>query len=407
MVRGARDLTLQLIRIVVSVGLPILVMGGAAFGTNYYVSVTGSDGNNGLSAGAAWATFAHADSHIAPGDTVHVLSGTYTKAVTVSTSGTSTARITWISDTTWGAKFVIAGAADSCFFGTGSYVDYIGFDITENPTGGSCRIGLRDDGGFTTVQKNRVHDLNRDSNIQTCSSLGGAGILVTSQASGLNTATVNGNLVDNIGGQQSSFGAHTCVHIHNYYLSMSNLTVTNNISVRALGYAYSFGGHPPAQVVTHYVAVNNAAINSGYGAFYLKSDASASDVASNNIVDQRTSGVVGFNSLYTSGTTTISHNLVYMPNGGTAYENCSGGCTVLNPLTGDPLFVSYTGEATGDYHLQSGSPAIDTGTASNAPSSDFDGNPRPQGAGYDIGAYEFGNGSSTIAPPTSLTAVVH
>jgi hypothetical protein len=407
MVCGAHGLTQRLIRMFLCVGLPILLFAGSAFGTDYYLSATGSDNNNGLSASAPWATFAYADAHIAPGDTVHVLPGTYTSAVTVSTSGTATARITWISDTKWAAKFVIEGVADSCFYGTGSYVDYVGFDITENPTSGSCRIGLRDDGGFTTVQKNRVHDLNRDSNVQTCSSLGGAGILVTSQASGLDTATVNANLVDNVGGQQSSFETHTCVHIHNYYLSMSNLTVTNNISLRALGYGYSFGGHPPAQVVTHYIAVNNAAINSGYGAFYLKSDAAANDVANNNLVDQRTNGVVGFSSLYTSGTTAISNNLVYMPNGGTAYENCSSGCTVLKPVSGDPLFVSYTGDATGDYHLQSGSPAIDAGTATDAPATDFDGNPRPQGAGYDIGPYEFGSGSGTIDPPTKLTAVVH
>jgi hypothetical protein len=42
----------------------------------------------------------------------------------------------------------------------------------------------------------------------------------------------------------------------------------------------------------------------------------------------------------------------------------------------------------GDYHLQAGSPAIDTGTAMGAPLFDFDGDPRPQGCGIDIGADE-------------------
>jgi hypothetical protein len=45
--------------------------------------------------------------------------------------------------------------------------------------------------------------------------------------------------------------------------------------------------------------------------------------------------------------------------------------------------------ATGNYHLVAGSPAIDAGTASGAPSNDIEGILRPQGAGFDIGAYEF------------------
>ena len=35
------------------------------------------------------------------------------------------------------------------------------------------------------------------------------------------------------------------------------------------------------------------------------------------------------------------------------------------------------------------SPAIDHGIATNAPSQDFEGNPRPVGSGYDIGAFEY------------------
>jgi hypothetical protein len=44
---------------------------------------------------------------------------------------------------------------------------------------------------------------------------------------------------------------------------------------------------------------------------------------------------------------------------------------------------------TGDYHIQSGSPAINTANAVGAPNHDFDNQPRPMGAGFDKGADEF------------------
>ena len=54
--------------------------------------------------------------------------------------------------------------------------------------------------------------------------------------------------------------------------------------------------------------------------------------------------------------------------------------------TGDPKWVN---PSFGDYHLQSTSPAIDTGSNIDAPSVDFDGNLRPQGTAVDIGAHEY------------------
>jgi hypothetical protein len=54
-------------------------------------------------------------------------------------------------------------------------------------------------------------------------------------------------------------------------------------------------------------------------------------------------------------------------------------------VSGDPLLTAPT---TFDFHLKMGSPAIDMGIATSA-STDYDGNARPQGAAFDIGAYEF------------------
>ena len=52
-----------------------------------------------------------------------------------------------------------------------------------------------------------------------------------------------------------------------------------------------------------------------------------------------------------------------------------------------------------DLHLKPGCTAIDSGTATNAPLTDFDGVSRPQGARFDIGAYEF-------IPTTTLSGTI-
>ena len=60
----------------------------------------------------------------------------------------------------------------------------------------------------------------------------------------------------------------------------------------------------------------------------------------------------------------------------------------------DPQLTS----PTSDFTLQTTSPAIDAGSSVGAPSTDFAGNARPQGSGYDIGAYECigGGGGATL-----------
>jgi hypothetical protein len=71
-----------------------------------------------------------------------------------------------------------------------------------------------------------------------------------------------------------------------------------------------------------------------------------------------------------------SNNLFF--GGGAAPKGVTGS------VTGDPMLANGAGH---DFHLLAGSAAIDKGIVTGA-TTDLDGNPRPTGAAFDIGAYE-------------------
>jgi hypothetical protein len=68
------------------------------------------------------------------------------------------------------------------------------------------------------------------------------------------------------------------------------------------------------------------------------------------------------------------------------YSDIQGGYSGTGNIAVDPLFAD---AANGDLHLCPGSPCIDQGSGDDVPVKDLEGNPRPVGAGVDIGAYEY------------------
>lgn len=68
------------------------------------------------------------------------------------------------------------------------------------------------------------------------------------------------------------------------------------------------------------------------------------------------------------------------------YSDIEGGWNGIGNIDANPLLVDPGND---DYHLGAGSPCIDTGTSEGAPETDFEGDPRPWGAGYDMGADEY------------------
>jgi len=84
------------------------------------------------------------------------------------------------------------------------------------------------------------------------------------------------------------------------------------------------------------------------------------------------------------------------------YCDIEGGYSGVGNIEADPMFVD---PANNDYHSQPGSPCIDAGTNTGAPTEDIEGSPRPidgDGDGTattDMGAYEYAPPAPAPPPP--------
>lgn len=338
-----------------------------------YVAVNGSDNALGT-VQQPLRTITRAAQLARPGTLVHVAPGTYRENVLTTTSGSATSRIHYLSDVPRGAK-VISSGADYAWFNRGNYVDIEGFDIAS----ADARIGIgsQPNVGYVRIVGNHVHDLTGAA----CSSNGGAGILQDYWSGGHDSDTL-GNQVDHIGPSQA------CSTVHGIYHSMAGGLIQNNIVDNVAGCGIHFWHAARGVTVTNNLSFNNreCGITVGDG------DAPGGIVAdnfliANNIVRNNPTGIQEHQS---SGSTTIGSNNRYINN--LVHQNGTDVTLIRGTQSGtmrvDPQMVNFRLDGTGDYHLQAGSPAIDTGTSDGAPSTDQEGRARLRTRRVSIGPFE-------------------
>jgi|GEM_PF-2020450 len=161
----------------------------------------------------------------------------------------------------------------------------------------------------------------------------------------------------------------------------TNITIRNNIVIIHRGTETGGGGCSNLSILNN-VFVGSLGYSGGWPGGVMLENAPYSTVKNNIIYDQVNQVI------YLYGTTLtgldIGYNLAYNSDG----SNVSAYTYTVQPSdlwNVNPMFMNPSGM---DYHLQSGSPAIDNGTSVDL-ADDYDGNPRPLGAGYDIGAFEY------------------
>jgi len=441
--------------------LTIGIASSPVFAITYYVDqASGNDANIGTSRQAPLKTIQMATDKTAPGDVVIVLPGSYSERVRVTRSGASgqpiifqaegsvvchgftiranyihiigfeitdtvndwaegagihlqgkygEIRSNYIHDVTrvgiqvWSAdkdspdtsdckivgnRIVRAGLSGIEIYGRNHLVE--GNDISHtlqrppkwiNPPNWADADGMRFFGSGHVIRKNHIHDIstadagNIDPHVDCFQTWGPAYNILIEQ----NYCDIPDD------GMQA-------VMINAFTSPVRDITVRNNV-VKAFQFLNVWN-------CEHLVAANNTFISQ---LSYQRGSAYAIEL------HDSPNGKVKNNIFYDAGRNEYAY--LWNDNGSVAGLEVGNNCHYIsngippagiiwpNDLRVDPKLINLSAN---DFHLQKNSPLIDKGSPLTEVTNDFDGMIRPQGVGYDIGAYEFHMKTSTIGSPNGL-----
>lgn len=353
------------------------------------VSPTGNDANDGSSWPLAKLTIAAALGAAEGGDEVWVAQGTYLEHIAIPAgvelfggfAGSEEHRV----QRDWNENVAVidgsqpvAGSLALCVGTTNYGVTIDGFTI---------RNGY---GGIAASPASVVIANNVISGNQAVYS--GGAILAEYGAAKVRNNTLVGNKVSYGGAAGASF-------------KYCRLTFDNNTVKENNGSSWN-GGVLISNPVSAVVAGNLITANFGTSSGGIYVGSGTATLYNNSIVGNSGHGVVS------AGTVTIVNSIVAFNSSRGVATNYTGSTAVVNhcdvyangagnflglvdptgqngDISSDPLFQD---RLHGDYHLQSGSPAIDSGDDFFVLSGalDLDGHPRVLGAHVDMGAYEYG-----------------
>lgn len=382
------------------------------------------------------------------GDVLLIRAGTYNEAISNNVaSGTSWSNFVRIAnyngETVWVTPLTNTPALNLSNFAA-SYIEFDGLNFDTRNTPFSTAVVIQGSIGANAHHIRVKNAEIRPPNNENCN-----GVLVA-PASGTNQTLSNWNEFINITTIGGGGGSGPNANGYAMYIAASNTLVDggdfsdsrggglqvyngssgqpNNVIVRnsrihditrskdtrVFGIILSGNNH---KVYNNFVYdIDLAGAQSGQGAI-VAYGASGALIYNNTVADN--SATIGIVVDVVAAGTIVRNNLTWNNNGG-SFTSSGSNTTVDNnswqDIPGqDPLFVSAAAE---NYHIQSSSPAINQGTNIAAVTTtvvcdpeldgtsyacDFDGEPRPQGSQYDLGADEFAS-TPPVDPAIEITS---
>ncbi len=419
-------------------------------GTNYYVSGTGNDSADGLTAATAFKTLAKAAGLTQAGDTVNIMNGTYANGTSsnpvleISRPGSANGYITYKAAAGQSPVISFNGWAGIQVDPTAAYIVVQGLTVTGNndnvtlaqaqqyqlvpashpELNGNC-VSIDGRRPTTSARPNHIQILNN-----VVGKCGGAAI---SSIEG-DYITIAGNTVYN-SAWYSAYGASAISMLNDWnsdsstdykmfvvgnriygnqefipWISAGKITDGEAVIIDTNNNSTTSDGSVLTAYTGRTLVANNVANGNGSAAFEVFKSAHV-DVVNNssygNVITSAVTGRGEMNANLASDVNVIN-NIFYSTKGqnpvtvGTCtgcyfnynlYFNGTNSPTSgngPNDVIADPLYVlpNPTDLSTANLRVSSSSPAVDLGTSYLAPLTDFNGTGRPQGKAFDRGAYE-------------------
>jgi hypothetical protein len=361
--------------------------GSESSAATYYVRRSGNDNSSGTSPSAAWQTLSKAAQTLVASDTVYVGAGVYSESLAPVNDGTAAAPIRFVADSS-GAMTGDAGNVDVNTGGSvvlvnqADYVQIIGFRVYGGTRGVEWRLST---GGLLDSC-----ELFDNSN----SGIGVEDSALTVQNAVIRNNTTNGMLVK---GQSI-----VAVKMSRIYANGDGVSADSTDMVLTLDrcriYANGVDGiHAERGTVT---ILNCLIYSNADDGIELTLGSPNTTIWNTTVADNGDDGVyvqtgvttiknsiVAFNKgdglERQAGVMTHTHNIV----SGNSGLNFAGTSASTGEIIGDPKFVSLSA---GDFHLLTGSPAINTGTgAAGIVDVDIESYPRPMNLFWDMGCHEY------------------
>lgn len=396
-----------------------------------YVSPSGNDGNAGSSS-APWQTLQHAADVVSAGDTVIVRAGNYT-GFDLRSDGTAAARIVFQGEDGVNITARNARTPDGINLEGADFVTIDGFNVNGMP-----RAGIRTVLNQHVIIRNNTTDANGVWGIFS----GFSDDLLIEHNVASHSVEQHGIYVSNSGDRpiirgNTIFGnSDAGIHMNGDISQGGDGIISGALVENNVIYDNGVGGGSGINCdgVQDSTFQNNLLYdNHASGVSFYQIDGggpSSGNILANNTIDMASNGRWALNIQDGAINTTIVNNILYnnhsfrgsidissdsLPGLQSDYNvvmnrfTTDGGDSILSLIqwqalghdqhslvaTPSQLFVD---PASGNYHLSASSPALDAGTSQDAPSDDFEHQPRPSGTGWDIGADERQVAANNHAP---------